>query len=110
MHYGKYYLHDSNRDSHVHNFLKNGHPHICCRTFTSINAAETSNYIITTETVICIIAAKKSTRVNVGESTTNITATEPQKLLIATDVGICIIAIESVSCIIPTDTVTWTCS
>ena len=79
-------------------------------TFTSINTAETSNYIITTETVICIIATKRSTRVNVGESITNITAIEPQKLLIATDVGICIIAIESVSCIIPTETATWTCS
>ena len=49
-------------------------------TFTCINAAETSNYIITTETVTCIIATKRSINIIAAESTTDIIEIEPQNL------------------------------
>ena len=33
VHCRKYYLHDCNRDPHVHSFNKNGHSDIYCRNF-----------------------------------------------------------------------------
>ena len=42
MHFRKYNLHDCNRASHLHNFNKNCHPHICCR-----NVAEVLQKLLT---------------------------------------------------------------
>ena len=71
-----------------------------------INGAETSNCIISTEIVTCIIAPKRSTKINVAESTTNVIAIEPQKLYDCNRRWHLIIAIESVNCIVPTETAT----
>ena len=69
MHCRKSHLHDCNRDSHLHNFNKDCHPHIYCRNFeilTAIRVAETSNCIITTETVTFITANKKIHQHNIS--------------------------------------------
>ena len=50
----KYHLHDGNRDSCLHSFNKNYHPHVCCRNFHLLSVAETSNCIIATKTVTFI--------------------------------------------------------
>ena len=49
-------------------------------TFTYVNAAQTSNWIIVTETVICVTETKRSTNIIVAESTTDMIAIEPQNL------------------------------
>ena len=62
--------------------------------------------MIATESVTCIIATERSSNVTVAEGTTDIIAKGPQILDIATGVGLCIIVIESVSCIVSTETAT----
>ena len=74
--------------------------------FTCINAEETSNCIIATETVTCVIATKRSSSITVTECTTDITVVEPQNLHSCNRHWHRMIAIESVICIVPTETAT----
>ena len=46
IHCRKCYLHDCNRDSHMHNFNFNCHHILAAETFTCINAVETSTNIL----------------------------------------------------------------
>ena len=57
----KYYLHDCNRDSHLHNFSKIVTHVFDAEIFSGISVVETSNCIIATETVTFITATKRST-------------------------------------------------
>ena len=100
----RYYLHGWNRDSCIISIKIVTHI-FAAETFTCINAAETSNRIIATETPTCRIATKRPNNIIVAESITNINAIEPQNLH-NSNIGTCIIAIESVSCIVPTETAT----
>ena len=80
MHCRKYHLHNCNRDSYLHNYNKNCHPHICV---TCTCAAENRNCIIATATVTCIIVTERSINIPVTESTTSKPAKMQQMLSLA---------------------------
>ena len=102
----KYHQNDCNRDPRLIISVKIVTHIFDAEIFTGISAAETSNCIIATETATFITATKRSTNISVAESTTNTIAIEHQNLHNCSRRGTCIITIESVSCVVPTETAT----